>query len=323
MEPLALVRALDVLKSPLEWGSQDGWLAECVRRVRAARELAASPAAESAVVELEELLRLPNDEPRWLRRALDPGEADGPGRALPMPAAPADDLAIVSLRCALSAGLVTLQRLHRWRSTLGRAFDMMDTGMAIFTGDGRREVGRNTRWGRLLREEPARDRLREVIERQAAVDPMGETDVEVDLPGGSYRLVTSRAAAGTLLAEAAVLVLLRREGPELPTTQELRIAYGLRGREPQVALLAAEGLSNADIARRLRLSAHTVRHYLERVLARLGLHSRKALALRLMASPPGATPSASSGERSPEPPPPEPPDTNPAGESPQARCRPA
>jgi DNA-binding NarL/FixJ family response regulator len=81
-----------------------------------------------------------------------------------------------------------------------------------------------------------------------------------------------------------VLVLLDRLGPALPTTQELRISFGLRGREPQVALLAAEGLSNADIAERLRLSAHTVRHYLERVLERLGLHSRKALALRLMGS---------------------------------------
>ena len=68
----------------------------------------------------------------------------------------------------------------------------------------------------------------------------------------------------------------------LPTTQELRVAFGLRGREPQVALLAAEGLSNADIAERLRLSAHTVRHYLERVLDRLGLHTRKRLALHLM-----------------------------------------
>jgi DNA-binding NarL/FixJ family response regulator len=102
------------------------------------------------------------------------------------------------------------------------------------------------------------------------------------LSGGSYRLVARRATAGTLLSEAAVLVLMDRLSPGLPTTQELRITFGLRGREPQVALLAAEGLSNADIAQRLRLSAHTVRHYLERVLDRLGLHSRKALALHLM-----------------------------------------
>jgi DNA-binding NarL/FixJ family response regulator len=103
--------------------------------------------------------------------------------------------------------------------------------------------------------------------------------------------MASRAGAGTLLTEPAVLVLVDRLTPGLPTTQELRITFGLRGREPQVALLAAEGLSNAAIAERLRLSSHTVRHYLERVLDRLGLHSRKALALRLM----------SGGERS-EPP---------------------
>jgi DNA-binding NarL/FixJ family response regulator len=80
-----------------------------------------------------------------------------------------------------------------------------------------------------------------------------------------------------------VLVLVDQLSSALPTTRELRIAFGLRGREPQVALLAAEGLSNAAIAERLRLSAHTVRHYLERVLERLGLHSRTALALHLMA----------------------------------------
>jgi DNA-binding CsgD family transcriptional regulator len=52
-----------------------------------------------------------------------------------------------------------------------------------------------------------------------------------------------------------------------------------------VALLAAAGLSNAEIARHLGLSSHTVRHYLERVMDRLGLHSRKALALHFLIGP--------------------------------------
>ena len=68
-----------------------------------------------------------------------------------------------------------------------------------------------------------------------------------------------------------------------------------------MALLAAEGLSNAAIAQRLRLSAHTVRHYLERVLTRLGLHSRTALALHLMAAdrekPPGEQDPAAASSR--------------------------
>jgi DNA-binding CsgD family transcriptional regulator len=204
-----------------------------------------------------------------------------------MATAPEDLLPVVSLRCALAAGLATLHRLHGWRSTLGQAFDDADTGMAIFRSDGLREVARNARWGELLREEPERDRLLEFITRQAgyaaaSVGGLREDDGELELSCGSYRLVASRATAGTLLPEAAVLVLMDRLSPGLPTTQELRITFGLRGREPQVALLAAEGLSNADIAQRLRLSAHTVRHYLERVLDRLGLHSRKGLALHLM-----------------------------------------
>jgi DNA-binding CsgD family transcriptional regulator len=185
------------------------------------------------------------------------------------------------------AGLATRHRLRAWRSTLGQAFDDMETGMVIFGRDGVREVARNRRLDELLREEPEREQLLELIGRmagQAGGSVEGERDEidELELEGGYYRLAVSRAEAGTLLTEVGVLVLVDRLTPGLPTTRELRVSFGLRGREPQIALLAAEGLSNAAIAERLRLSAHTVRHYLERVLDRLGLHSRKALALRLM-----------------------------------------
>jgi DNA-binding CsgD family transcriptional regulator len=289
MDLAPLVRAVEVLMSPLEWGSQDAWLTESLRRVRDVRGAPVSIPPHTALGELEALLRLPGDEWGWLHAALDSEGARLRGGTLPPSAVGPDDLPIVSLRCALAAGLAALQRLNSWRSTLGQALDDLDTGMAIFSGDGRHEVARNLRWEELLEQEPARDILLDLITRQAALaaeSAVGarEDDGEVEVCGRCYRLVASRAAAGTLLPETAVLVLLDRLGPALPTTQELRISFGLRGREPQIALLAAEGLSNADIAERLRLSAHTVRHYLERVLERLGLHSRKALALRLMGS---------------------------------------
>jgi DNA-binding CsgD family transcriptional regulator len=183
MELAPLVRAVEVLMSPQEWGSRDAWLAECLRRVRDACGAASPDLPADAVGELEALLHLPGDEPGWLRATFEALDAEcWDGGAFPAMTGGSEALVpVVSLRCALIAGLATLDRL-----------------------------------------------------------------------------------------------------PTLPTTQELRITFGLRGREPQVALLAAEGLSNAAIAQRLRLSAHTVRHYLERVLDRLGLHTRKALALYLM-----------------------------------------
>jgi len=288
MNLVPLVEAVGVLSSPLEWGGEGAWLAECLRRVRDVREVRADAASVDLVTELERLLHLPGDGQGWLRAALDHPDSSHQGRALPSTADFPDALLlVVSLRCALSVGLATFGRLQMCRSTLGQAFDDVETGMAIYRNEDHREVARNARWTAILVAEPERDRLVELIGRRVrqAAGAVGNVPAveELELMGGNYRLVTSRAAAGTLLPGAAVLFLVDRPGPGLPTTQELRITFGLRGREPQVALLAAEGLSNADIAERLRLSAHTVRHYLERVMTRLGLHTRKALAVHLMA----------------------------------------
>jgi DNA-binding CsgD family transcriptional regulator len=290
MNLVPLVEAVEVLTSPLEWGGEGAWLAECLRRVRDVRGVHAGTVSMDIVTELERLLHLPGDGQGWLSAALDHPDSSHQGRALPSTADLPDALLpVVSLRCALSAGLATFGRLQLCRSTLGQAFDDVDTGMAIYRSDDHREVARNARWTAILVAEPERDRLVELIGRRVrqAAGAAGNVrvDEELELMGAGYRLVTSRAAAGTLLPEAAVLILVDRPGPGLPTTQELRITFGLRGREPQVALLAAEGLSNADIADRLRLSAHTVRHYLERVMTRLGLHTRKGLAVHLMAGP--------------------------------------
>ena len=100
------------------------------------------------------------DEPGWLRAALESLDA-GMWTARPLP--PVTDASepivrVVSLRCALGAGLSALHRIEMWRGTLGQAFDDVETGMVIYgsTGD---EVTRNARLDELLSEEPARDRL--------------------------------------------------------------------------------------------------------------------------------------------------------------------
>jgi DNA-binding CsgD family transcriptional regulator len=58
--------------------------------------------------------------------------------------------------------------------------------------------------------------------------------------------------------------------------------HGLTPREAEVADLLARGLSNAAVARRLDISPHTARHHTQRVLAKLGVHSRAEATARLL-----------------------------------------
>jgi DNA-binding CsgD family transcriptional regulator len=55
------------------------------------------------------------------------------------------------------------------------------------------------------------------------------------------------------------------------------VPYALTGREREVATLAAQGVSNQEIARRLVLSVRTVETHLARVYDKLGINNRGAL----------------------------------------------
>src|SRR5215216_697610 len=167
MNPTAVIRAVEAMMSRLEWGSQDAWLAESLKRVRHVLGLRDSSAPVMATGELEELLRLDGDEPGWLQIALDSAGGTGARCALPPLASSSENcLPLVSMRCALASGLAMLHRLRGWRSTLGQVCDDMNAGLAIFPRHGVREVARNTRWSELVDEEPERARLLELIRRQ-------------------------------------------------------------------------------------------------------------------------------------------------------------
>lgn len=58
-------------------------------------------------------------------------------------------------------------------------------------------------------------------------------------------------------------------------------AYGLTGREREVARLAVTGHSNTDIAEKLWLSKWTVQDHLKKVFEKLAVHSRAELVARL------------------------------------------
>jgi DNA-binding NarL/FixJ family response regulator len=76
---------------------------------------------------------------------------------------------------------------------------------------------------------------------------------------------------------------------EFSRTVPLRVigAHGedlLSSREEEIVQLVAEGLSNREIAQRLRLSDHTVKNHLFRIFDKLGVSSRTELVLYALSS---------------------------------------
>ena len=54
--------------------------------------------------------------------------------------------------------------------------------------------------------------------------------------------------------------------------------FGLTRREAQIARLLARRATNREIADQLGVSPHTVRHHVENVFTKLGIHSRRSIA---------------------------------------------
>ena len=90
-----------------------------------------------------------------------------------------------------------------------------------------------------------------------------------------------RRAATAALRRASALAAAC-EGAATPgLIHATTAAVPLTGREREIAMLAAEGMTSKDIAERLYLSVRTVDNHLQHVYAKLGVSSRTGLARAL------------------------------------------
>jgi two-component system response regulator DevR len=96
-----------------------------------------------------------------------------------------------------------------------------------------------------------------------------------DVRGGQLVAAVRRVAAGQSLFDAATIAL---SGPISNGHHEDRLAL-LTDRERQVLQLLGEGLSNREIAERLRLGVKSVKNYVTALLAKLHLANRTQAAV--------------------------------------------
>ena len=210
-----------------------------------------------------------------------------------------DTLALLALLApAFQAGFEMLRRLDRSYLALADTLDTLSEGILVYDGASGRELYRNLALQRL----PLGDRGFAVVERRASevaralhrtqqrscsrtMTNADQTDLpplsDIRTQNGRYSLRASLLPVALFAREQLVLVAVERHGVSLPTAGTLRERFGLTAREAQVALRLAYGDSDSELALKLGVSPHTIRHHAERIFQKLNVHSRKALALRL------------------------------------------
>jgi DNA-binding CsgD family transcriptional regulator len=119
--------------------------------------------------------------------------------------------------------------------------------------------------------------------RQPGPGMIGEPqDQEVRTAAGLFLVRCTVLGAETVGPRPMALVSVDRVGAEPLTAAELHRRFQLTEREVVVSHLIARGHSNAEVAQALGISIHTARRHAERVLMKLGVHSRARVAAMLV-----------------------------------------
>ena len=128
--------------------------------------------------------------------------------------------------------------------------------------------------------EHARHVARQGAPRKSATDAVHPPARELRTALAAYR-VWATTYSGPAERDPLIVVALERLTRTAPSAQALRARFALTMAESRVALLLAGGRPNVEIAEALGVGESTARRHTERVLRKLGVRSRAAVAARL------------------------------------------
>ena len=112
---------------------------------------------------------------------------------------------------------------------------------------------------------------------------MPPSETTVTTARGRYAVRSTALPPGLFGPDPTVLVTIDASLVRVPpTAEEVRQRTGLTLREAEVALLLAEGLTNAQIADRLFIAPATARRHTENILGKLEVTTRAAVAGRVL-----------------------------------------
>ncbi len=214
-----------------------------------------------------------------------------------------------TLAPAVTAGMRMVLLATTWRNDLLRQLEASGAPLALCEYDGRLvhatpallAVTMADSQGAALLAAAAHlaHELRDAMQRQPMRPGTAGRSDAGDVVRPTRTLTTERGTyvlQATLIGEALLgpdrpLVLIRVDPPAVAarlTPTSLRARFGLSPREAQVALLLADGASNARIAETLGVTVHTARRHTEHVREKLGAENRAAVARIIQGGPDAA-----------------------------------
>lgn len=143
----------------------------------------------------------------------------------------------------------------------------------------------------MLAGDPERARIRAEVARVMAaiakrhdlLDPPGQRESsEIRTTVSGYRVSATYIDGDWITRPDMIVVVVDPVDAKKLGPRELAARFFLTRREIEAAQLLKRGLSSREIARALGISVNTARRHIERVLLKLDLHSRRAVAARLL-----------------------------------------